>query len=101
MSDASAPAATRVIDITTGQDPVQLDRNRAEMMDFLYHLYDRDKAPQGLRSTYTGLMEQFKTDLADFLVTEMEREWQDGIWQAAAAGIIAGSAEADANALVS
>ena len=101
MSTDAAPAATRVIDLTSGQDPVQLDRNRAEMMDFLYHLYGRDRAPQGLRSTYTGLMEQFKSDLAEFLVAQMEREWQDPVWPAAIAGIIAGPATPDADALVS
>ncbi len=105
MSTPASSAATKVIDLTSGQDSVQLDRNRAEMMDFLYHLYGRDQAPQGLRSTYTGLMQQFKSDLAEFLVSEMEREWQDAVWQAAIAGIVAPAVarpeEANADAPVS
>jgi hypothetical protein len=101
MSTDQPPAATRVIDLTSNQDSVQLDRNRAEMMEFLYHLYGRDQAPEGLRSTYTGLMEQFKGDLADFLVAQMEQEWKDPVWSAAIAGIIAGPAAPDANAPVS
>ena len=105
MPDQPSPAATKVIDLTSGQGSVQLDRNRAEMMDFLYDLYERDKAPQGLRSTYTGLMEQFKADLADFMITEIERDWEDGVWRAAIAGMLApdatDSAKADASAPLS
>jgi hypothetical protein len=34
---------------------VQLQRNRAAHIQYLYDLYNRDEAPIGLRSTYTGL----------------------------------------------
>lgn len=101
MSTDQPPAATRVIDLTSNQDSVQLDRNRAEFMDFLYQIYRRDSAPQGLRSTYTGLMEQFKKDLAEFMVAEIERAWQDPIWRAAVAGMIADPVTPQADAPVS
>lgn len=47
---------------------VQIDENRAEFLEFLYRLYDRDNASLGLRGTYTGLYQQFQQELTDFLV---------------------------------
>jgi hypothetical protein len=45
---------------------VQLDQQRANMMDALYERSGRDELPYGhpLRSTYTGLWEEFCRDIA-------------------------------------
>jgi len=44
----------------------QLDQQRADMMDALYQRSGRDELPYGhpLRSTYTGLWQEFALDLA-------------------------------------
>jgi len=44
----------------------QLDQQRADMMDALYERSGRDELPYGhpLRSTYTGLWNEFARDLA-------------------------------------
>lgn len=46
--------------------PHQLDQQRAEMMESLYQHSGRDELPYGhpLRSTYTGLWEEFAHDIA-------------------------------------
>ena len=46
--------------------PHQLDQQRADMMDALYERSGRDQLPYGhpLRSTYTGLWEEFARDIA-------------------------------------
>jgi hypothetical protein len=46
--------------------PHQLDQRRADMMESLYQHSGRDQLPYGhpLRSTYTGLWEEFARDLA-------------------------------------
>ena len=43
----------------------QVENMKAEFMEWLYQVYDRDHAPLGLRGTYTGLWQQFQKDLAD------------------------------------
>ena len=45
---------------------VQQDQQRADMMDALYERSGRDQLPYGhpLRSTYTGLWDEFVRDLA-------------------------------------
>ena len=45
---------------------VQLDQQRADMMESLYQHSGRDQLPYGhpLRSTYTGLWEEFCRDIA-------------------------------------
>jgi hypothetical protein len=42
----------------------QVENKRADFLDWLYDLYDRDNAPLGLRGTYTGLWQQYQADLA-------------------------------------
>jgi len=44
----------------------QLDQQRADMMEALYQRSGRDQLPYGhpLRSTYTGLWEEFARDIA-------------------------------------
>lgn len=42
----------------------QHETAKAQFLDYLYDLYDRDAAPLGLRGTYTGLWEQYQRDLA-------------------------------------
>lgn len=46
--------------------PHQLDQQRADMMEALYERSGRDELPYGhpLRSTYTGLWDEFAHDLA-------------------------------------
>ena len=36
----------------------QQDQNRADYMDFLYKIYQRDQAEPGLLGTFTGLYQQ-------------------------------------------
>lgn len=43
----------------------QLQSRRADFLDWLYELYDRNNAPLGLRGTYTGLWQQYQSDLAE------------------------------------
>lgn len=45
--------------------PWQHEQAKAEFLDFLYDLYDRDSAPLGLRGTYTGLWQQYMYDTAE------------------------------------
>lgn len=47
-------------------DSTRLDQQRADMMEVLYERSGRDDLPYGhpLRSTYTGLWEEFACDLA-------------------------------------
>lgn len=42
----------------------QVESKRADFLDWLYDLYDRDNAPLGLRGTYSGLWQQYQADLA-------------------------------------
>jgi hypothetical protein len=42
----------------------QQESMKADFLDYLYDLYDRDNAPMGLRGTYTGLWQQYMLDLA-------------------------------------
>jgi hypothetical protein len=46
--------------------PHELDQRRADMMEALYQRSGRDQLPYGhsLRSTYTGLWDEFSRDLA-------------------------------------
>lgn len=43
----------------------QVETKRADFMDWLYAIYDRDNAPLGLRGTYSGLWHQYQKDLTD------------------------------------
>lgn len=43
----------------------QIENKKAEFMEWLYAVYERDQAPIGLRGTYTGLWKQFQQDLAN------------------------------------
>jgi hypothetical protein len=43
----------------------QHEQAKAEFLDFLYDLYDRDNAPLGLRGTYTGLWERYQREIAE------------------------------------
>lgn len=45
----------------------QIENGKADFMDYLYDLYDRDNAELGVRGTYTGLWERFKEDTAQIL----------------------------------
>ena len=42
----------------------QIENGKAEFLDYLYRLYDRDNAEIGLRGTYTGLWQRFQHDVA-------------------------------------
>ncbi len=45
----------------------RIENGKADFMDYLYELYDRDNAEIGLRGTYTGLWERFKNDTAQIM----------------------------------
>jgi hypothetical protein len=47
--------------------PWQIENGKADFMDYLYDLYDRDNEEPGLRGTYTGLWERFKNDTAEIM----------------------------------
>ena len=47
--------------------PWQIENGKAAFLDYLYDLYDRDNAEPGLRGTYAGLWEQFKSDTAEIM----------------------------------
>ena len=51
---------TLTMELNTKLKPWQIEQGKAEFMNFLYDLFDRDNAPIGLRGTYSGLWEQFK-----------------------------------------
>ncbi len=38
----------------------EIENGQAKFMDFLYDLFDRDNARDGLRGTYTGVWDQFQ-----------------------------------------
>ena len=40
--------------------PWQIENGKAQFSNFLYQLFDRDNAELPLKSTYTGLWEQFQ-----------------------------------------
>jgi len=40
--------------------PYEIENGQSKFMDFLYDLFDRDNARDGLRGTYTGLWNQFE-----------------------------------------
>ncbi|GEM_PF-2005065 len=45
----------------------QIENGKADFMDYLYELYDRDSEEPGLKGTYTGLWERFKNDTAQIM----------------------------------
>jgi hypothetical protein len=47
--------------------PWQVETAKADFMDYLYDLYDRANASPGLRGTYSGLWERFKSDTAEIV----------------------------------
>jgi len=51
---------TLTMELNTQLKPWQIEQGKAEFMNFLYDLFDRDNARIGLRGTYSGLWQQFK-----------------------------------------
>ena len=52
----------------------EIENGQAKFMDFLYDLFDRDNAKDGLRGTYTGLWDQIqKLRVLDPSLPEMIR----------------------------
>jgi hypothetical protein len=45
----------------------QIENGKANFMDYLYELYDRDNEEPGLKGTYTGLWNRFKEDTAQIM----------------------------------
>jgi len=45
----------------------QIENGKANFMDYLYELYDRENEEPGLKGTYTGLWERFKNDTAQIM----------------------------------
>jgi hypothetical protein len=54
---------------------VQLQRNRAAHIQYLYNLYNREKAPLGLRSTYTGLYKAHCLLIGEEAADQEVRNW--------------------------
>ena len=54
---------------------VQLQRNRAAHIEYLYGLYNRDNAPLVLRSTYTGLYKAHCLLIGEEAAETEVREW--------------------------
>ena len=51
---------TLTMELNTQLKPWQIEQGKAEFINFLYDLFDRDNARIGLRGTYSGLWQQFK-----------------------------------------
>jgi hypothetical protein len=45
----------------------QVENGKADFMDYLYELYDRENEEPGLKGTYTGLWKRFKNDTAQIM----------------------------------
>ena len=56
---------------------VRNNQNRADFMDYLYHLYKRDEAPEPLRNTFTGLAELYSKELGRREVDRQVELWHD------------------------
>lgn len=76
---------TLTMELNTQLKPWQIEQGKAEFMNFLYDLFDRDNARIGLRGTYSGLWQQFKQLecfdplLPTMIKTKFILESQDGI----------------------
>ena len=76
---------TLTMELNTKLKPWQIEQGKAEFMNFLYDLFDRDNAPIGLRGTYSGLWQQFKKLqcfdplLPTMIKTKFILDLQDGI----------------------
>ena len=55
----------------------QTDQNRADYMEYLFNLYERDsdKVPLGLRNTFTGLAEQHRLHLGKIVMDAQVEDW--------------------------
>lgn len=58
-------------------DPVQYDRNRAEVMEFLYHVDGRGEPDHPQAHLYTGLAERFRQDAGQLVLEELTSTWHD------------------------
>lgn len=47
--------------------PWQIENGKTAFLDYLYELYQRENAEPGLKGTYTGLWERFKSDTAEIM----------------------------------
>ena len=78
-------STTLLMELNTKLKPWQIEQGKAEFMNFLYDLFDRDNAPIGLRGTYSGLWQQFKKLqcfdplLPTMIKTKFILDLQDGI----------------------
>ena len=76
---------TLTMELNTKLKPWQIEQGKAEFMNFLYDLFDRDNAAIGLRGTYSGLWIQFKKLecfdplLPTMIKTKFILDLQDGI----------------------
>ena len=76
---------TLSMELNTKLKPWQIEQGKAEYMNFLYDLFDRDNAPIGLRGTYTGLWDQLKKLecfdplLPTMIKTKFILDYQNGI----------------------
>ena len=61
--------------ILTPAEQAQHELNKAHYLQYLYDLYDRDNAPDGLRGTFTGLISQHAENLGRRAVKEQIKHW--------------------------
>ena len=61
--------------ILTTAEQAQLENNKTSYMNYLYDLYDRDNAPDGIRGTFTGLTEQHAIALGRREIKEQVKYW--------------------------
>lgn len=57
--------------------PVQYDRNRAEVMEFLYWMDGRDDPEHPYAHTYTGLADAFRYVTGARWLEELTNVWHD------------------------
>ena len=61
--------------VLTPAEQAQLENNKALYMNYLYDLYDRDNAVDGIRGTFTGLAEQHAMTLGRRAISEQVKHW--------------------------
>ena len=61
--------------ILTAAENAQLEMNKAMYLEYLYDLYDRSNAPDGLRGTFTGLAQEHANNLGRRTVKEQVKHW--------------------------
>lgn len=56
---------------------VREQQNRADMMEWLYKVFDRDNAPHGKRNTFIGLADEYRLYLGKEEMDRICSLWHD------------------------